>query len=122
MRFMSIEIASACLLVIVLTGPASAQSAANQGPCGQILAACRDAGFTQGGVRAGTGLFADCVVPIVQGMPQPRRARTPLPQVDPQLVAECKASNPRFGSRTTPMPRGDAGARDDGGRLMCIKR
>jgi hypothetical protein len=28
---------------------------------------------------------------------QPRRACQPLPEIDRQLVAECKSSNPRFG-------------------------
>jgi len=29
--------------------------------------------------------------------PQRRRASKPLPQIDPQLVAACKARNPNFG-------------------------
>ncbi len=33
----------------------------------------------------------------MQGTDQPRRARTPLPRVDPKVVAACKASNPEFG-------------------------
>jgi hypothetical protein len=38
-------------------------------------------------------------MPIMQGTPQPRRAGKPLPQIDPQLVADCKAQNPNFGQR-----------------------
>ncbi len=33
----------------------------------------------------------------MQGTDQPRRAPTPLPPVDPKVVAACKASNPEFG-------------------------
>jgi class 3 adenylate cyclase len=72
----------------------------DRGPCAQITAACQGAGFTLGASREGTGLQADCIAPIMQGTSQPRRARQPLPEVDPQLVAECKASNPRFGQGT----------------------
>ena len=68
-----------------------------RGYCRQILAACRDAGFVPGGGRAGNGLQADCVIPIMQGKAQPRKAAKPLPQVDPEVVAACKAENPSFG-------------------------
>jgi len=73
-----------------------------RGPCGQITAACQAAGFTFGAQGQGTGLQADCIVPIMQGTSQPRRAREPLPEVDPKLVAQCKASNPRFGQGIGP--------------------
>ena len=33
----------------------------------------------------------------MQGTAQPPQAHIPLPKVDPQLVADCKARNPRFG-------------------------
>jgi class 3 adenylate cyclase len=72
----------------------------DRGACAQITAACQGAGFTLGASREGTGLQADCIAPIMQGTSQPRRARQPLPEVDPQLVAECKVSNPRFGQGT----------------------
>jgi lipoprotein-anchoring transpeptidase ErfK/SrfK len=36
-------------------------------------------------------------VPIIQATAQPPTARRPLPKVDPQLVADCKARNARFG-------------------------
>jgi hypothetical protein len=38
----------------------------------------------------------------MQGTAQPRRMRNPLPQVDPKLITDCKASNPRFGQRNVP--------------------
>jgi class 3 adenylate cyclase len=75
---------------------------AERGPRAQITAACQAAGFTFGAQREGTGLQADCIVPIIQGTNQPRRARQPLPEVAPKLVAECKASNPRFGQGIGP--------------------
>jgi hypothetical protein len=91
-----------CMLVIGSADPLTAQPAREAGPCGQITAACQGAGFTPGGARAGTGLLADCVIPIMQGTEQPRQARNPLPRVDPQLVADCKANNPRFGHGSGP--------------------
>ncbi len=78
-------------------GAASAASAA-PAPCAEITAACESAGFTPGDARGGNGLKLDCVDPIMQGTPQPRRARLPLPAVDPQVVAACKAGDPRFGA------------------------
>jgi hypothetical protein len=70
---------------------------AQQGPCQQIMAACRQAGFVQNGASTGVGLAVDCVRPIVQGTAQRPKASKPLPQVDQQIVAACKASNPNFG-------------------------
>jgi hypothetical protein len=96
--------APAALLVAGLAAPANAQPAREQGPCGPITAACEAAGFVPGGVGSGTGLRADCIVPIMQGRNQPRRARVPLPRIDPQVVADCKASNPRFGQENAPTP------------------
>jgi hypothetical protein len=55
----------------------------------------------QGGARAGDGLFVDCIAPIMRGFARPRRSNKPLPQIDGQLVADCKAQNPNFGQRTT---------------------
>ena len=67
----------------------------------QITAACKSAGFTLGGASTGTGLLADCVIPIMQGVAQPAAATHPLPQVSAQAVAACKARNPRFGQVPT---------------------
>ena len=68
-----------------------------RGACRQIMTACRDAGFVPGGRANGNGLQGDCVAPIMQGKPQRRKATKPLPQVDPEMVAACKAENPNFG-------------------------
>ncbi len=80
--------------------PETAPLIRDRGPCAQITAACQGAGFTLGASREGAGLQADCIAPIMQGTSQPRRARQPLPEVASQLVADCKASNPRFGQGT----------------------
>ena len=61
------------------------------------MAACRQAGFVQGGAKTGVGLGVDCVRPIVQGTAQRRKTSKALPQVDQQIVAACKARNPNFG-------------------------
>jgi hypothetical protein len=84
----------------VVTSPDDAMQAAPSRPCAEIVAACRQAGFVQGGAKAGNGLQLDCIAPIIQGTPQPRRASQPLPQIAPQLVAACKARNPNFGQRS----------------------
>jgi hypothetical protein len=38
----------------------------------------------------------------MRGTPQPRRAGRPLPQINLQLVADCKVQNPNFGQRNAP--------------------
>ncbi len=93
MRRAPISLATVRLLVVGWAVPLTAQ----QGPCAQITAACTSAGFTQGGVGSGSGLQADCIVPIMQGMAQPTAATRPLPHIDPHLIAACKARHPDFG-------------------------
>ena len=65
-------------------GPSATQPpapSARQGPCQQITAACRQAGFVQNGASKGVGLAVDCVRPIVEGKAQRVEATKPLPQV-----------------------------------------
>jgi hypothetical protein len=102
MRQMPMSLGTLCVFLVGLAAPSDAQPTRNRGACGQITAACEGAGFTPGAGQQGAGLQVDCIVPIMQGTGQPRRARKPLPQVDPQLVADCKASNPRFGQGRVP--------------------
>ena len=106
MRYM-MPIGTLCMLSVGLTIPFGAVAARDQGACGQIAAACESAGFVRGAAREGAGLKVDCINPIMQGTPQPPRASKPLPQVDPQLVADCRASNPRFGQ---PRPSREGGS------------
>jgi N-acetylglucosamine-6-sulfatase len=84
-------------LLLLGFGVSSSGAAQNQGPCAQIIAACQNAGFVQGGASTGNGLQVDCVRPIMQGKAAKHKASKPLPQVDPQLVAACQAKNPAFG-------------------------
>ncbi|HEY4406430.1 MAG TPA: sulfatase-like hydrolase/transferase, partial [Xanthobacteraceae bacterium] len=92
------------LLVLGLSAPLAAlaakgaakQAAKQEGPCGEVTAACERAGFARG-AGGGAGLQVDCVNPIMQGTSQPKRASKPLPKIAPQVVAACKASNPAFG-------------------------
>jgi lipoprotein-anchoring transpeptidase ErfK/SrfK len=81
-------------------------SAQGQGACGKIRTACQEAGFIQGFAGEGVGLQIHCIMPIMQGRSQPLTARRPLPKVDAQLVADCRARNPRFGQG--PLPRSAA--------------
>ena len=81
-----------CTLVTAF-GIARAQQAPGgpPGACAQILAACEKAGFVRGGAASGNGLAADCIVPILQGSTERRKTSKPLPQIDPQVIAACKA-------------------------------
>lgn len=67
--------------------PLRAQSAS----CQQIRAACKNAGFVQGG-PIGERLVLDCFNPIVLGQMPKRPASRPLPQIDQQLAAVCRDS------------------------------
>jgi lipoprotein-anchoring transpeptidase ErfK/SrfK len=100
MRHMRASLATACLLLVAPAAPMAA--AQEQGPCGQIRAACQGAGFVEGAARDGIGLQVHCVMPIMRGSAQPSTARRPLPQVDPRLVTDCKASRSRFGRLLPP--------------------
>jgi hypothetical protein len=91
-------------LAVVVAVPVASIAADGRGPCEQIRAACETAGFARGAANMGVGLQVDCIIPIISGMPQRPRARMPLPQVSPQLVAECTASRPRFGRPGVPPP------------------
>jgi lipoprotein-anchoring transpeptidase ErfK/SrfK len=82
--------------------PLAASAGERQESCEQIKAACESAGFVQGAASLGIGLQVDCIIPIMQGTGQRPRARKSLPQVDPQLVAGCAASRPRFGRPNAP--------------------
>jgi len=91
-------------LVAASLVPLWAQPAAIGGPCDQITAACERAGFVYGRFKSGIGLEIDCIQPIITGRRQPLRAMLPLPQIDPQVVAACNVSNPRFGRRPAAQP------------------
>jgi len=90
------RIAAVCQVMMALGGATAAQAQA-PGPCLQVVAACRKAGFIQGGARTGEGIQVDCIRPLMLATAQPRNATKPLPQIAPQIVAECKARNPDFG-------------------------
>jgi hypothetical protein len=78
--------------------PAPAQPAPRGGgPCAQITAACKQAGFVPKGAKTGLGIVVDCIRPIMMGTPQGVQGTNPLPQIDPQVVAACKQRNPNFG-------------------------
>jgi hypothetical protein len=102
MRLMQKSFSTFCLFVVALAAPATAAVGQGRGSCAQIRAACQSAGFVQGAANLGVGLQVDCIIPIVLGTAQRPRARKPLPQVDPQLVAECTAGDPNFGRPHVP--------------------
>ena len=90
--------ATLCTLVVGFGLPLAAQSAEPApGPCGQIKATCKSAGFVEGDYKQGYGLWVDCIDPIMHGTKQPPKADKPLPSVSPQLIAACKKKHPDFG-------------------------
>src|SRR5579859_165298 len=90
-------------LCLALVGAAGTVSIAQRGsgPCQEIIAACRSAGFVERGAGRGDGLQLNCVQPLMQGTTV-TGSEKPLPKVDPQLVAACKKRNPRFGLANAP--------------------
>ena len=85
------------LLVAGLSVPLRAQPGPMGGPCAEIRAACRQAGFVPNGAEMGLGIVVDCIRPIMAGTPQPPRAAQRLPRISSKLVAACRSSNPTFG-------------------------
>jgi hypothetical protein len=100
---------SAADAAATLRADAATASAGAKGPCEKIKQACLDAGFVFGRAKGGKGLGTDCIVPIMQGTPQPASAVLPLPQIDPKIVAICKIRNPNFGQT---LPAGSANPAD----------
>jgi hypothetical protein len=100
------------LVGLLLTGPSGllfaqpAEPAPKGGPCAQIAAACKGAGFVPNGAKEGLGLGFDCIRPIITGTPQRKKAAKALPQIDPQVVdrvqgAESELRKGRRGESTT---------------------
>jgi hypothetical protein len=91
------------LLCVLALGTSTSSRAAGAaggppGPCKQIADACKSAGFIPGDWKKGDGLWKDCVDPIMQGQASAPGATKPLPTVDPNLVAQCKAKHPKYGA------------------------
>jgi len=108
MRQALISLASVCALVVGLAPPLDAQSAKQgptakqEGPCEQIVLACKNAGFVEGDFKKGYGLWVDCIDPIMRGTGQPAKADKPLPAVSPEQIAACKQKRPNFGEGKKP--------------------
>jgi lipoprotein-anchoring transpeptidase ErfK/SrfK len=90
------------LLVLGITATVTTAAAQSEGPCVQIRLACQGAGFVQGAAQDGIGLQVHCIMPIMLARAQPPNARKPLPDINPQLVTDCKAGNPSFGHPGAP--------------------
>ena len=88
---------SLAVLCGLMLSVACATQAGAQGACEQIRDSCQQAGFIPGGAKSGVGILVDCIAPIMQGTGPSPRARRPLPQVDPELVAACTSLRPGFG-------------------------
>jgi hypothetical protein len=100
--------AASCLLSVTMAVPLLAQTPAPKegtNPCWQVEGVCKKAGFIDKGTNVGKGLWSDCIEPIMQGKPQTKAAKLPLPEVSPQLVAACKAKDPSYGEGGKPKPK-----------------
>jgi hypothetical protein len=108
MTMRQVRLSSAVVLAL-LAAPAVALAAEppaqGQGPCQQVVAACKSAGFILGDFKTGNGLEVDCVWPIMRGEPQPPKAKIPLPNVSPETVAACKQKHPNFGQPKPGAPK-----------------
>jgi hypothetical protein len=96
---------------------------AQSAPCAQIRAACKDAGFVQGG-PIGDRLVLDCFNPLVYGE-KPKRPSRPLPDISPQLAAACREkSNGTQSSVSTAQPQfaHSVLVAGDGGRTLHDSR
>jgi hypothetical protein len=78
---------------------------ASEGPCRDIVEACKNAGFVKGDAYEGTGLWLDCVKPIMTGQKNPA-AKKPLPQVEAAKITACKQQRPHFGQEMRLKPQG----------------
>jgi hypothetical protein len=96
MRAITIALTILCFLSMGLSASLHAQPPTG-GPCVQITAECKQAGFEANGAKMGIGLALDCIRPIIAGTQQRKQATKPLPQIDPKIVAACKAQRPNFG-------------------------
>jgi arylsulfatase A-like enzyme len=76
----------------LVTAVAWRSTAQAEDPCRAIRKACLQAGFVQGGAKAGNGIEIDCVAPIVVGTPPPPQVTLPLPRLDPGVIAACRES------------------------------
>jgi hypothetical protein len=65
MRAAAIALTILCFLSTGLAAPLRAQSPAG-GPCAQITAECKQAGFEANGAKTGIGLVVDCIRPIIE--------------------------------------------------------
>jgi len=92
------------VLVVALVAPLAVQaqtaSTTATDPCEKIKQACEGAGFVKGQAKEGSGLWKDCIDPILQGKAQPQNARLKLPAVDPNVVSACKTKHPNWGQET----------------------
>ncbi len=100
--------AASCLLT-VLAVPLYAQTPSSKGThkeipaaCREVEGACRHAGFVDKGSGQGKGLWSECIEPIMQGRPQSKGAKLPLPKVSAQVVSTCRSEDPSYGEADKP--------------------
>lgn len=72
--------------------------------CYEIKKACIHKGFEEGKSHCGYSIWENCVNPIIQGLTAHADNILPLPTVDSDLIAKCKADVPLFGSGSVGSP------------------
>jgi hypothetical protein len=63
--------------------------------CDRVLAACKAAGYVEGGGASGKGLWFNCVEPVMQGAPA--QSALPRPAIAAGVIADCRKARPAFG-------------------------
>jgi hypothetical protein len=97
MRPIRVAIFTLCTLLASGASVNAQQPSKAEGPCEQVVAACKSAGFIEGDYKTGKGLYMDCIDPIMKGGGQPSTAKIPLPKISPDAVSACKQKHPNFG-------------------------
>ncbi len=77
------------------------QGALAKPSCAPLRSACEAAGFSDaGGVGRGTKVMRDCMSPLMAGIEPPGSGKLALPEVAPEIVADCKAVRAKRGKAT----------------------
>ncbi len=64
--------------------------------CAPIRAACEKAGYIEGGLAEGKGLYAQCMYPVLGLGEKGPAGKFPLPKLDKLVIEACKKTNPKF--------------------------
>lgn len=88
--------------MVLAVGLVLGQGALARPSCQPLRSACEAAGFSDaGGIGKGIKVLRDCMAPLMSGIEPPGNGLLPLPEVDPQIVADCQAVKAKRGKTKT---------------------